>query len=115
MAKPTLTSKTRTDSKLVQYASNVVSKTTENASLFPDATEKVALLKTALDTYMGSLSEAAYRDMRQVIIKNQQATVVRELLYDLSLHVESVAKGDPNILLAAGFVPSKDNSSSIEI
>lgn len=111
MAKPVLTSKTRTESKLVQYASNVVKKATENATLFPDATEKVTQLETVLADYTDSLSEAAFRDMRQVVIKNQHAVLLRQLLYDLSLHVESVAKGDPNIVLAAGFVPSKNSVS----
>ncbi len=115
MAKPVLSSKTGTEARLVQYTSNVVKKTKENATLFPDATEKVALLETALADYTASLSEAAFRDMRQVVIKNQQAAVVRQLLYDLSLHVESVAKGDPNILLAAGFVPGKDSTGNIGI
>ncbi|NGM63788.1 hypothetical protein [Sphingobacterium sp. SGR-19] len=115
MAKPVLTSKTRTESRLVQYASNVVKKSKENADLFPDATEKVTLLETALADYTDSLSEAAFRDMRQVVIKNQQAVLVRQLLYDLSLHVESVAKGDPNIVLAAGFVPGKNNAPNAGI
>ncbi|PRD47117.1 hypothetical protein [Sphingobacterium haloxyli] len=115
MAKPVLTSKTRTESRLVQYASNVVKKSKENADLFPDAAEKVTLLETALADYTDSLSEAAFRDMRQVVIKNQQAVLVRQLLYDLSLHVESVAKGDPNIVLAAGFVPGKNNAPNAGI
>ncbi|MBD1421377.1 hypothetical protein [Sphingobacterium chuzhouense] len=115
MAKPVLTSKTRTESRLVQYASNVVKKSKENADLFPDATEKVTLLETALADYTDSLSEAAFRDMRQVVIKNQQAVLVRQLLYDLSLHVESVAKGDANIVLAAGFVPGKNNAPNAGI
>lgn len=115
MAKPVLTSKTRTESRLVQYASNVVKKSKENADLFPEATEKVTLLETALADYTDSLAEAAFRDMRQVVIKNQQAVLVRQLLYDLSLHVESVAKGDPNIVLAAGFVPGKNNAPNAGI
>jgi hypothetical protein len=115
MAKPVLSTKTRTESQLVQYASNVVKKSKENADLFPDATEKVTLLETALADYTNSLSEAAFRDMRQVVIKNQQAVLVRQLLYDLSLHVESVAKGDPNIVLAAGFVPGKNNAPNAGI
>lgn len=113
MKKPVVSSKTGTESKLIAYASNVVKKSTENAALFPDATEKVTLLESALADYMDSRAEAAFRDMRQVVIKNQQAVTVRQALYDLSLHVESVAKGDPNILLAAGFIPGKDNSASV--
>jgi hypothetical protein len=62
MAKPVLSTKTRTESRLVQYASNVVKKSKENADLFPDATEKVTLLETALADYTNSLSEAAFID-----------------------------------------------------
>src|SRR5690606_41852334 len=88
-------------------------KSQENASLFPDAAEKVTLLESALADYMEARTEASFRAMRQVGIKNQQAVMVRQALYDLSLHVESVAKGDPNILLAAGFIPSKNHTSKI--
>ncbi|HLT87886.1 MAG TPA: hypothetical protein VKZ57_09860 [Sphingobacterium sp.] len=113
MKKPAVSSKTGTESQLIAYASNVVKKSQENASLFPDAAEKVTLLESALADYMEARTEASFRDMRQVVIKNQQAVMVRQALYDLSLHVESVAKGDPNILLAAGFIPSKNNTSSV--
>lgn len=113
MKKPAVSSKTGTESQLIAYASNVIKKSQENASLFPDAAEKVTLLESALADYTDSRTEASFRDMRQVVIKNQQAVVVRQALYDLSLHVESVAKGDPNILLAAGFIPSKDKISNV--
>src|SRR5690606_40485594 len=56
-----------------------------------------------------------YRDLRQVVIKDEQAVLVRQPLYDLTLHVESVAKGDPNIVLAAGFVPGKNNAPNAGI
>lgn len=113
MAKPTVSTKTRKESELISYAQQVVKKSKENASLFPDATAKVTLLENVLADYMDSRTEAAFRDMRQIVIKNQQAELVKQALYDLSLHVESVAKGDPNILLAAGFVPSKGNGGSV--
>ncbi|PRD56359.1 hypothetical protein [Sphingobacterium gobiense] len=114
MKKPAVSSKTGTESKLIAYASNVVKKTKENADLFTDAAEKVALLESVLADYTASRTEASFRDMRQVVIKNQQAVLVRQALYDLSLHIESVAKGDPSILLAAGFIPSKNKTSSVE-
>ena len=113
MKKPAVSSKTGTESQLIAYASNVVKKTTENADLFTDAAEKVAQLESALANYTDSRAEASFRDMRQVVIKNQQAVVVRQALYDLSLHVESVAKGDPNILLAAGYIPRKSRTANI--
>src|SRR3546814_21171388 len=45
--------------------------------------------------------------------KNQHATALKEILYNLSLYVETVAQGDPAIVLAAGFIPSKDMSEPV--
>src|SRR5690606_41386547 len=111
MKKPAVSSKTGTESQLIAYASNVVKKSQENASLFPDAAEKVTLLESALADYMEARTEASFRDMRQVVIKNQQPAMVRQALYDLSLPVESVAKGAPDVLLAAGLIPPKKHAS----
>jgi len=113
MAKPILHSKVSTEPALIQYATNVVKKSKENAALFPDATDKVAAVETALANYTDSKTEATFRDMRQVTIKNQQATVLKSALYDLSLHVESISKGDPSVIFAAGFSPSKATGTSI--
>ncbi len=108
MAKPTLSSKTGTEAKLLQYAETVLAKTTENASIFPEPQPSLDDLAAAIDQFRGSMTEASFRDMRQVVLKNQHATALKEILYNLSLYVETVAQGDPAIVLAAGFIPSKD-------
>lgn len=113
MAKPTLSSKIGTATKLLTYAENVLKKSTENADLFPDAAAFMQELETALATYRDGLTEATYRDMRQVIIKNQQAEVLKEVLYRYSLHVEMVSNKDPNLILAAGFIPNKSTTQAI--
>ncbi|WP_262248029.1 fibronectin type III domain-containing protein [Parapedobacter soli] len=41
------------------------------------------------------------------MLKNQHATALKKILYNLSLYVETVAQGDPAIVPAAGFIPSK--------
>ena len=107
VVKPTVASKIGSATKLLTYAENVVKKSTENATLFPDATEQIAALQTALEAYRDGLTEARYRDMRQVVIKDQHADNLRYLLNKYALHVENVAEGDPNMILAAGFIPSK--------
>lgn len=115
MAKPKVTTEIGSEAKLLKYGDNVLKKSTENAVLFPDATELVAALKTELDLFRNSVAEASYRDKRQVVIKNQNGTALRQALYQLSLHVEMVAKGDPNLILAAGFTPSKPRSIPVGI
>ena len=113
MAKPILKSKTGTEAKLIQYAANVIKSTKENAILFPDAPEKVSVLEAALKNYSESKSEASFRDMRQIAIKNQQAIILKGALYDLSLYVEGVAKGDNMVILAAGFMPSRSSVTKV--
>lgn len=114
MAKPVLSTKTETAAKLLQYAENILSKATENASLFTDPVPTLADLKTSLEAYRTGLTEASFRDMRQVELKNQQAAQLRTLLYDFSLYVETVAQGNPAIIMAAGFTPSKKKVASGE-
>src|SRR5690606_1139972 len=99
MAKPTLSSKIGTGAKLLQYAESVLVKTTENASIFTDPTPPLEELEAGIETFRNSMTEASFRDMRQVVLKNQHATALKEILYNLSLYVETVAQGDPAVVL----------------
>lgn len=107
MAKPTLSNQIKTEATLLKYAENVFKKSTENASLFPEATALLAELGVVLELFRDGITEANYRDKRQVVIKNQYGSRLKQALYHLSLHVELVANGDANLILAAGFIPSK--------
>lgn len=113
MAKPVLSSKTETAAKLLQYAENVLAKATENATLFPDPVPTLADIEASLQAYRNGLTEASFRDMRQVELKNQQAAHLKNLLYNFSLYVETVAQGNPATIMAAGFTPSKKNGTSV--
>lgn len=112
MAKPTVSNQTNTEAKLLKYAENVFKKSTENASLFPEATTLLADLGVVLELFRDGITEANYRDKRQVVIKNQHGARLKQALYHLSLHVELVANGDANLILAAGFIPSKDKANA---
>src|SRR5690606_33468591 len=100
-----------TATKLLTYAENVLQKTKDNADLFADAAETIVLLETAVEAYRNGLVESAYRDRRQVVIKNQQAETLKRVLHTHALYVESVSAGDPNVILAAGFIPSQSTVS----
>lgn len=115
MAKPVLSSKTRTAATLMQYAENVLTKTTENANLFTDPFPTLSELAAGIQAYRISLTEAAFRDMRQVELKNEQMAKLKKLLYNLSLYVQTIAQGNAAIILAAGFIPSKTSSGKTAI
>src|SRR5690606_3728024 len=57
-----------------------------------------------------ALSAAAFRDMRNVELKNQRHAELKRVVYGLSLYVDHVAQGNAAIILAAGFLPSKDST-----
>lgn len=113
MAKPTVSSKVRTAATLLQYAENVLKKSKEHADLFPDAASTLDTLESAIQTYKNGLTEAAFRDIRQVVIKNQQTKALKQLLHKYALYIEMVSDGDPSIILAAGFIPSKSTTTTI--
>src|SRR5690606_39997356 len=113
MAKPTLSTKISTEAKLLQYAESVLAKTTENASIFTEPVPSLDELEAAIAQFKASMTEASFRDMRQVVLKNQHAATLKEMLYNLSLYVETVAQGDPAIVLAAGFIPSKNTAEPV--
>lgn len=107
MAKPILQFRSLSGPHLAQYADNILVKMTENATVFPDPDPSLADLESALTLFNRSLADAAFRDMRQVEIKNQHLSALRQVIFELSLYVTKVSKGDRAIILAAGFMPSK--------
>lgn len=108
MAKATLQFKQLTEPQLARYGENILIKMTENATLFPDPDPSLADLESALTLFNRSLADAAYRDMRQVKIKNQYLGALKQVIFELSLYVTKVSKGDRTVILAAGFLPTRD-------
>lgn len=90
-----------------QYAESILVKMTENANLFPDPDPALELLEESLTAFRRAVADAAFRDMRQVVIKNQRFTELKSVLFDLSLYVTKVAQGNRALILAAGFMPTK--------
>lgn len=108
MAKTTLQTGTKSgEAQYVKYVENIIVKLTENASLFPDLDPPLADLEDRLSAVKKAQADAAYRDKRFVVMKNQALTALKLVVYHLSMYVERKANGDAATILAAGFIPAK--------
>ncbi|TYR35003.1 fibronectin type III domain-containing protein [Sphingobacterium phlebotomi] len=109
MAKTTLKTGAAGNSEAayVKFVENIVVKLTENAALFPAVEPERDTLEQALSEFKRAQADAAYRDRRLVVIKNQAYAALKAEVYRISLYVERQTEGDEAMILAAGFIPSK--------
>src|SRR5690606_39053277 len=109
MAKTTLKTGATGNSEAayVKFVENIVVKLTENTALFPGVEPERDTLEQTLSAFKRAQADAAYRDKRLVVIKNQAYAALKAEVYRLSLYVERRAEGDEAMILAAGFIPSK--------
>lgn len=105
MAKPNFASKNATE--LLRYAEQIFKKMTENADMFTDPVPDLETLESRLSAYRAAFVEASFRDQRAVILKGQEGKKLQEVIYRLSHYVDAVAQGDPGIIVAAGYRPSR--------
>lgn len=111
MSKPTLHSDRLSAAELTRYATQIYGKMQDQMALFPTPSPSLTVLEDAIADYRIATTEAAFRDTRAITIRNQSREVLEDILYELSKYVDTVAKGDPGIVLAAGFIPSKSKGS----
>lgn len=109
MIKPNFKSKDATE--LLNYAEHILKKMTENEDLFDEPVPSLAVLDSALSAYRDAYAEATHRDMRAVVLKGQKGKALQQVIYRLSHYVDAQAQGDPAIILAAGYKPSKSKLS----
>lgn len=102
------------EAQYVKFVENIVVKLTENATLFPGVEPERDALEQALTAFKWAQANAAYRDKRLVVIKNQAYAALKVEVYRLSLFVERQAEGDEAMILAAGFIPSKRGMPVLE-
>ncbi|MBD1434232.1 fibronectin type III domain-containing protein [Sphingobacterium sp. DN00404] len=116
MAKTTLKTGATGNSEAayVKFVENIVVKLTENIALFPDVEPERDVLEQLLSEFKRTQADAAYRDKRMVVIKNQAYATLKAEVYRMSLYVERQAAGDEAMILAAGFIPSKRGMRVLE-
>ncbi|NGM61672.1 hypothetical protein G5B30_07045 [Sphingobacterium sp. SGG-5] len=100
--------------ELLLQAQQIFKKMTENADMFPNPVPDLATFETLLTNYQKAYLEAQFRDQRTVIIKGQLGRELQEAIYRLSTYVDSVALGDPGIIVAAGYQPRQSPANRIE-
>jgi len=111
MKKPTTQSHKLGDDNLMQYIEQIITEMKGNEVLFPNPVPALIVIETALAAFRLSATEAAYRDTRAVKIRKGKRKELVYQLRELSKYVDTIAKKDVNVILAAGFVPSKDAES----
>lgn len=111
MSKLSIKETRQTDVQLMQTAEQIYTKMTAESTLFETPTPSLATLDATLVAFRLSATEAAYRDTRAIMIRKQKRANLAYVLKELSKYVDTVAKGDDSIVLAAGFNLRKPNSS----
>ncbi|TDQ76612.1 hypothetical protein [Sphingobacterium yanglingense] len=111
MSKLTIKEVRQTDVQLMQTAEQIFTKMTAEATLFATPVPSLATLETALIAFRNSATEAAYRDTRAIIVRKQKRAGLVYLIKELGKYVDTIAKGDDSIILAAGFGLRKANGS----
>lgn len=111
MSKLTIKEVQQTDVQLMQTAEQIFTKMTAEATLFSTPVPALATLETALIAFRNSATEAAYRDTRAILIRNQKRASLVYLIKELGKYVDTIANGDDSIVLAAGFSLRKANGS----
>ncbi|SFS37174.1 hypothetical protein [Sphingobacterium wenxiniae] len=111
MAKPNFKS---TDAAgMLRYAESILLKMTQNVDLFANPVPDLPTFESLLNTYRDAYAEANFRDKRAVIIKGKAGRELQEAIYRLSQYVDSIAKGDTELIVAAGFIPSSPSTNRI--
>lgn len=111
MSKLKLDERKQTDVQLMQTAEQIFVKMTQESTLFPTPIPPLADLETALAAFRNSATEAAYRDTRAIMIRQQKRKELVRVLKELSKYVDTVANDDGTIILAAGFELRRPSSS----
>ena len=111
MKKPTTQSHKLGDVQLMQYVEQIITKMGKNELLFPTPIPELPTVEVALIAYRLAATEAAYRDTRAIKIREAKRKELVHLLHELAKYVDTVAQKDVTIILAAGFVPSKEAES----
>lgn len=92
-----------TDVQLMQSAEQIYTKMTAELTLFPAPVPSLTVLERSLTIFRHAVVEAAYRDKRAIVVRNEKRKELLYVLKELSKYVDTMAAGDGSIILAAGF------------
>ncbi len=111
MSRLTLKEKDQKDVQLMQTAEQILTKMSQETILFPEPIPGLSVLEAALSSFRDSATEAAYRDMRAILVRKEKRKELAYVLRELGKYVDTVANNDDTVVLASGFSVRKPNSS----
>lgn len=111
MRKPTLRFQKLSAAQSLQYAEQIVGKMQQHPDLFVTPIPSLDDVEAAIAEFRDATTEAAFRDRRAIVLREQRQAELKTLVYELSKYVDTVAAGDEAVVLAAGFVPSKPTTN----
>lgn len=97
--------------QLMQLAEQVHAKMGEQIALFPKSVGGLSNLHTALVPFRHAAAEAIHRDSRAIKIRNRKRQELICVLKELAKYVDTVARDDDAVVLAAGFDIRKGRTS----
>jgi len=106
MGKPKLNFDKLSTASLAQYAEQILGKMTQETELFVTPVPALETLENALTAYIAATTEAAFRDTRAIELRKERRSELEDVIYELSKYVDTIAKGNRSIVLAAGFLPT---------
>ena len=99
------------DVELMQMAEQILTKMGQEMILFPAPKPDLDTLEASLDSFRYAATEALYRDNRAILIRRQKKDELVYVIKELAKYVDTIARGDRTIILAAGFTGRKSRSS----
>lgn len=112
MKRPTLQSHNVSNARLDLYATGILNGMLQNGDVFSSPTPSLGELERALVDFRTAVADAAHRDQRAILLRNQKRKELFKILRLLSFYVSRVADGNESIILLSGFIPSKDPVNS---
>lgn len=109
MIKPTLNYRELSEIAFALYAGGILHCMKKNNDIFVEPDPSLEELETRIIAYREGLLNASYRDHRQVLIKNKRKQELHQCLRLLSFYIDKTARGDKEIIVAAGFSFSDEN------
>lgn len=99
------------DVQLMQLAEQIHTKMGQDTTLFPAPVPELAVLQSALAAFRKAATDASSGDRIAIKVRNQKRNELVYVLKELAKYVDTVAKDDDIVVLAAGFDVQKTRSS----
>jgi len=112
MKKPTLQSHNINNEELNIYATKILDQMRTNSDVFIDPTPNLDKLETILLEFQQAVTDAAHRDQRAILLRDEKRKELLRVLRLLSFYVAQVADGDVSLILLSGYVPSRTPGST---